>query len=180
MKILANSTFVDAHLAIVDDRWYIFPSLIPPFPKFVLQNFSRYFSIPSTIPNLAARKWTTLVQNEDSGKFHVRIRAPRHRWPPMVHFSESKTLHNDHVLGRIFGLRNLWRQWSTMLSCVDNMNVDFARVLTLTKPYFFGPNISTANINSCIRTFQFYSQAFDSVWQYKNPYSNTSVNQATN
>ena len=27
MKILANSTFVDAHLAIVDHRWYIFPSL---------------------------------------------------------------------------------------------------------------------------------------------------------
>ncbi len=28
MKILANSTFVDARFAIVDHRWYIFPSLI--------------------------------------------------------------------------------------------------------------------------------------------------------
>ena len=27
MKILANSTFVYEHLAIVDHRWYIFPSL---------------------------------------------------------------------------------------------------------------------------------------------------------
>ena len=27
MKTLANSTFVYAHLAIVDHRWYIFPGL---------------------------------------------------------------------------------------------------------------------------------------------------------
>ena len=39
---------------------------------------------------LDSGKCTIGGQNEDSGKFRVRTRAARHRWPPMVDFPEFK------------------------------------------------------------------------------------------
>ena len=66
--------------------------------------------------SLDPEKCTIGGQNEDSGKFHVRIRAPRHRRPPMVHFSESNQRWfslSHHFVCAQFGdkLHNLFQQF---------------------------------------------------------------------